>query len=411
MPTSSLQGTLQMSFIFVDFNVETSQSLEAVYINSGDNPFELLKDSIKILEKHKGTLAISKTRRFHSTWTGLDGALGMLSTLKSVHKESKRVFKVNEFSKEGEPFIEGTHYFSSCSVDGVKFVIQNLMETLGSGVGGWVSLTRFYEEALEQSIARNFKYNNLFLIEFVVLSLKETAVARASEDFMPREPTFQTLHIASVAFNSLLLGEIVSKHDTAEFHAAATAIGGCAAHVSDKPGKQDFKILRKLVFPDGSVLRSRYAGWPARDCLFLDPVLDRKSMLKIWNLNKLSGVIGVFNCQGAGSWPHNEVAQDICNATSTSSSIACHVSPHDVEFLEEVYYISGSVTKLPRKGLLEVSLKTLTCELYTISPIKVFGNDLLFAPLGFLDMYNSGGAVEALNCTKDLSSCTIKIKG
>ena len=26
-------------------------------------------------------------------------------------------------------------------------------------------------------------------------------------------------------------------------------------------------------------------------------------------------------------------------------------------------------------------------------------------------MYNSGGAVEALNCTKDLSSCKIKIKG
>ena len=115
------------------------------------------------------------------------------------------------------------------------------METLGSGVGGWVSLTRFYEEALEQSIAMNFKYNNLvcclsnnsdsiykfdcsldfihiilcyqvgmqFLIEFIVFSLKESIVARASEDFMPREPTFQTLHIASVAFNSLLLGEIV----------------------------------------------------------------------------------------------------------------------------------------------------------------------------------------------------------
>ena len=46
-------------------------------------------------------------------------------------------------------------------------------------------------------------------------------------------------------------------------------------------------------------------------------------MLKIWNLNKLSGVIGVFNCQGAGSWPHNKVAQDICNATSTSSSVSC----------------------------------------------------------------------------------------
>ena len=47
---------------------------------------------------------------------------------------------------------------------------------------------------------------------------------------------------------------------------------------------------------------------------------------------------------------------------------------------------------------------SLCCE-------QVFGNDLLFAPLGLLDMYNSGGAVEALNCTMDLSRCTIKIKG
>ena len=47
------------------------------------------------------------------------------------------------------------------------------------------------------------------LIDFSTVSSKKGAVARASEDFMPREPTFQTLHIASVAFNSLLLGEIV----------------------------------------------------------------------------------------------------------------------------------------------------------------------------------------------------------
>ncbi|KAG4389891.1 hypothetical protein GLYMA_06G175466v4 [Glycine max] len=117
---------------------------------------------------------------------------------------------------------------------------------------------------------------------------------------MPREPTFQTLHIASVAFNSLLLlGE--SKHETAESHAAARSIGGCAVYVSDKPGNHDFKILKKLVLPDGSVLRARYAGHPTRDCLFEDPVMDGKSLLKICNLNVLTGVVGVFNCQGAGS--------------------------------------------------------------------------------------------------------------
>jgi hypothetical protein len=42
----------------------------------------------------------------------------------------------------------------------------------------------------------------------VLSSAWKSAVARASEDFIPREPTLQTLHIASVAFNSLLLGEV-----------------------------------------------------------------------------------------------------------------------------------------------------------------------------------------------------------
>ncbi|GLT77027.1 hypothetical protein SLA2020_486520 [Shorea laevis] len=151
--------------------------------------------------------------------------------------------------------------------------------------------------------------------------------------------------------------------------------------------------------------------------------MDGKSLLKIWNLNKLSGVLGVFNCQGAGSWPLKDVAQDISSATSTSSLISCHVSPQDVEFLEEIAdeswngdcaiyaFNSGSLSKLPKKGTLEVSLRTLTCEIYTIFPITVFNNDLLFAPIGLLDMYNSGGAVEALNCTMDLPGCTIKVKG
>lgn len=39
-------------------------------------------------------------------------------------------------------------------------------------------------------------------------SSKHGAATRVSEDFMPMEPTFQTLHVAAVAFNSLLMGEI-----------------------------------------------------------------------------------------------------------------------------------------------------------------------------------------------------------
>lgn len=42
-----------------------------------------------------------------------------------------------------------------------------------------------------------------------MISSKKSAASRVSEDFMPLEKTFQTLHVAAVAFNSLLMGEIV----------------------------------------------------------------------------------------------------------------------------------------------------------------------------------------------------------
>ena len=49
----------------------------------------------------------------------------------------------------------------------------------------------------------------------------------------------------------------------------------------------------------------------------------------------------------------------------------------------------------------------ITC----VSSGQEFGQNLLFAPIGLLDMYNSGGAVETMNCIIELSECIIKIKG
>lgn len=125
---------------------------------------------------------------------------------------------------------------------------------------------------------------------------------------------------------------------------------------SDKPGQHDFNVLKKLVLPDGSVLRARYPGRPTRDCLFIDPVMDKRyvlkfklqefytimillhfmisnhSLLKIWNLNKCGGVIGIFNCQGAGSWPglESKAEEDI------NFELSGKVSPSDIEYFEEV---------------------------------------------------------------------------
>ncbi|KAL0285799.1 UNVERIFIED_CONTAM: putative galactinol--sucrose galactosyltransferase 2 [Sesamum calycinum] len=336
---TTLQGTpsneLQFCYESGDSEVQTSQALEGVFVNSGDNPFELIKIQ---LTKHKGTFSHLETKKApaHLDWFG------------------------------------------------------------------WCTWDAFYTEVSPNGIKEGLQ------------SSKKSATARASEDFMPNEPTFQTLHIASVSFNSLLLGEIVvpdwdmfhSNHNTAEFHAAARALGGCPVYVSDKPGKHDFKILQKLVLPDGSVLRARYAGRPTRDCLFVDPVMDGKSLLKIWNLNKLTGVVGVFNCQGAGSWPMKQAAEFTKNSSAAATSCSGRVSPLDVEFLDEIAeenwtgdcavyaFNSGSVSRVPKSKTLEVTLGVLQCEIFTVSPVKVLNDNIQFAPIGLIHMYNSGGAVE-----------------
>uniref|UniRef100_A0A1D1XWK0 galactinol--sucrose galactosyltransferase n=1 Tax=Anthurium amnicola TaxID=1678845 RepID=A0A1D1XWK0_9ARAE len=203
-------------------------------------------------------------------------------------------------------------YLASAGIDGVKVDVQNILETLGAGHGGRVKLARKYHQALEASIARNFPDNGVISCMSHntdgLYSVKRTAIIRASDDFWPKDPASHTIHIASVAYNTIFLGEFMqpdwdmfhSLHPMAEYHGAARAVGGCAIYVSDKPGNHDFNLLKKLVLPDGSILRAKLPGRPTRDCLFSDPARDGKSLLKIWNLNDYSGVIGVFNCQGAG---------------------------------------------------------------------------------------------------------------
>lgn len=72
-----------------------------------------------------------------------------------------------------------------------------------------------------------------------------------------------------------------SKHPAAHAHAAARAVSGAAVYVSDYPGQHDFGLLKRLVLPDGSVLRARLPGRPTADCLFSDVLRDGKSLLKV----------------------------------------------------------------------------------------------------------------------------------
>ncbi|CAL5207696.1 unnamed protein product [Lathyrus oleraceus] len=325
-------------------------------------------------------------------------------------------------------------YLASCGVDGVKVDVQNIIETLGSGHGGRVSITRSYHQALEASIARNFCDNGCISCMCHntdgLYSAKQTAVVRASDDFYPHDPASHTIHVSSVTYNSIFLGEFMqpdwdmfhSLHPAAEYHAAARAISGGPIYVSDKPGRHNFDLLKKLVLPDGSVLRAQLPARPTVDSLFVDPARDGKSLLKIWNLNKCCGVVGVFNCQGAG-WCKIEKKNRIhCETPETLTGSVC---TSDVDLIAQVAgadwngdavvfsYRSGNITLLPKGASMPVTLKVLEYELFHFYPIKEIAQGIWFAPIGLLDMFNTGGAVEQFEIHQKgvAASVSLKVRG
>lgn len=161
--------------------------------------------------------------------------------------------------------------------------------------------------------------------------------------------------------------------------------------------------MRKLVLPDGSVLRAQLPGRPTRDCLFADPARDGASLLKVWNVNKCSGVVGVFNCQGAG-WC--KVVKKIRIHDASPGTLSGSVSAADVDSIPQVAgadwngevvvysFRSGEVTRLPKGASLPVTLELLEYELFHFCPLKEIKNNISFAPIGLLDMFNTGGAVD-----------------
>ncbi|CAD5180362.1 unnamed protein product [Musa acuminata subsp. malaccensis] len=309
-------------------------------------------------------------------------------------------------------------YLAAAGIDGVKVDVQCILETLGAGHGGRVELTRQYHRALDASIAKNFPDNGCIACMShntdALYCSKQTAVVRASDDFYPRDSVSHTIHIASVAYNSIFLGEIMlpdwdmfhSLHPAAEYHASARAISGGPIYVSDAPGKHNFELLKKLVLPDGSILRARLPGRPTRDCLFSDPARDGVSLLKIWNMNKYTGVLGVFNCQGA-AWSSTE-KKNMFHQT-TSEALTCAVRGSDVHLVSEAAtdrdwkgdcvafrHRDGELVLLPFRAAMPVSLKVLEHEIFTVSPIKDLAPGIRFAPIGLADMFNAGAAVEGL---------------
>lgn len=278
-------------------------------------------------------------------------------------------------------------------VDGIKVDNQACIEGVSAGYGGRVRYMRAVREALEGSAQVHFRGNltNCMSNAMEVLyGALNSNLTRTSTDFWPWIPASHGLHLYVNALMGAWFGEFIwpdwdmfeSGHPAGAFHAAGRAVSGGPVFVSDKPGAQDFALLRKLVLPDGRTLRADSPGRPTADCLLVDPTQE-DVLYKIWSLNEDAGILGAFNCRYSGKVEKGE----------PPITVRGEVRPSDLEGLEADCYVVYAHTRremctLSGEEGWALELPELGYELFSIVPIRDGA-----APLGLVDYMNGAGAV------------------
>jgi len=335
-----------------------------------------------------------------------------------------------------DEFYDRMHsYLRSCNVDGVKVDVQAVATMLGAGRGGSAVATREMVQAMERSVSKTFGREQCINcmchpIE-CLYAYQDTCVARASDDFYPNDAASHTLHVANVAYNSLFLGEIVfpdwdmfqSNNSVATLHAVARAVGGCSVYISDHPGKHDLQLLKRIVLPDGSVLRALHPGKPTRDCLFADVTMDGETACKVWNRNACGGgVVAAFNLQGAHWDRVGRRSQSNGGPDYKAPLVSASVAPRDFEcrcenatwaVLSTHWAVDGtlvhagfSISAYADRSV--TTLKPKECAIYTFASVRVARSrhaEVKWAALGLENMFNAGGAILAADAGAYICIC------
>lgn len=316
---------------------------------------------------------------------------------------------------------------------GVKVDVRGTVAMFGWASGGYAAAAGRYHNSLEASVAAHFSETNAVLNSMCcdiesLYNLQNSAIARVGEDYYPTIRASHTAHVAAAAFTSLHVGPLAftdwdmmqSLHDwegVAELHAAARAVSGGLVYVSDRPGEHDFALLRRLVLPDGSTLRARFHGRPTRDCLFTDVFRDRKTVLKIWNMNAVTGIVGAFNVQGA-AWDVKRRSYFAHDSNPPALRVA--VCPEDVPGLVSptgafVMYSDAERQMRVVSSAGDVWEKELRGggghDVFVISPVFELQDGARAAPIGLVGMLNAGGAVLRAAVVAGGASLALDVRG
>ncbi|GJN19693.1 hypothetical protein PR202_gb06994 [Eleusine coracana subsp. coracana] len=312
-------------------------------------------------------------------------------------------------------------HLSSAGVTGVKVDVVHALEYVSESHGGRVDLAKAYYAALSSSVSTHFNNGTGIIAsmqqcnDFFFLGTRGAwpwrARATTSGSTTPNgDPMgvywLQGAHVVNCAYNSLWMGHTIwpdwdmfqSDHACGAFHAAARAVCGGPVYVSDALGQHDFRPAEEARLPR-------------------------------WNrAQQFGGVIGAFNCQGAGWDPAEHRVRGYSHCYKPVSG---NVRPTDVEWGQRedtsamanaaeyaVYRCQSEELLLmtPKSEPIQFTLQPSTFELFTFVPVTTMkipgvGVGLRFAPIGLVNMLNCGGTVVDVEYYRDAGEVRVKVKG
>jgi len=299
------------------------------------------------------------------------------------------------------PFFNNWHKWMKA--EGFSFVkVDNQLVTERMSVNNYpiFTMSEKMHEAINRSVFEQFDgamINCMDMTAEAYLNFGKTAVARAVEDYFPfedggvgykMEKGNATAHLIMAIYNSLYFGNMVfpdfdmfqSHNPDAKFHAVARAINNGPVYLTDKPGRQDFGVLRPLVYSDGSLIRSHKALLPTEDCLFQ---LQDNQLFKAFSMVNKTGLLAAFNM-------------------ADTSLVTGSISPAQIDgitgekfFVYEYFSAKSEILSLHEN--VQVELNRMGCKLFYIIPIE---ND--FAAIGLADKYNAPATISKIENAKGL---------
>ena len=371
-----------------------------------------LAELVRQTKEHFGVKFFGIWHALNGYWGGLDPE-SPLGKRYDLHRSMGRI-RPWEGDKQEELYLvdprQAARFYAEFhailkagGVDLIKVDGQSALPEFTRPHFGRVSSMRSYQEALQSSAMGHFDGGMIHCMSNgldIAYQLEQTLVWRNSDDFFPKKTSSaQQIHVHTNALNNLWTSAFAlpdwdmfqSHHRWAEYHAAARALSGGPIYVCDKPGRQNFRLLRQLASSTGRLWRCDRPALPAPESVFAD-CRREEVLLKIHNRSGAIGLIGFFHC--------SELRKKLSGKYSPSDVpdlVGGHfiARRHSTGQVEEMNMDDSSAVILPRMGF----------EIITVSP--VLGGWI--AALGRQERYTGATSIASASVTPD-GGCRVMVK-